>query len=85
MFRGTRVSSSGGGDIFYLVGVEGDAIGMGVICAYKEKGMDTTIMIGCIHKDVWIDGIGFEVIRDMERNKEVIVGLVYALNELVSK
>ena len=80
MFRGTRVGSSGGGDIFYLVGVEGDAIGMGGMCAYEEKGMNTTIMIGYLHKEVWIDGIGFEVNRDVGRNEEVIVSLVYALN-----
>ena len=58
---------------------------MGVICAYEGKGTNTTIMIGYIHKDVWIDGIGFEVNRAMWHNEEVIVSLVYALNELVSK
>ena len=63
MFRGTRVGSNGGGDILYWVGVEGDAIGVGIICAYEEKDMHTAIMIGCIHKNVWIDGIGFEVNR----------------------
>ena len=85
VFRGTRVGSSDDGEISSLVGVEGDGNGVGTVRTLEDKGVDATIMIERVCKEVRIDGVVFEVNVAMRCNEEMIASLVCVFHELVRK
>ena len=85
IFRGTRIGSGSGGEISSLVGVEDDNNDVGVVYSGEKNSLDTTVIIGRMRKEVWIDGVVFKVSMDMGREEKVIFSLVCDLNESMSK
>ena len=76
VFRGIHGISGGVDEMSSLVCVDNDEHDMDVMCTGEEKGVDEFAIIGLMHKEEWVDGIGFEVNLAVGRNEEVIFSLV---------